>query len=152
MKHWLMKSEPDVYSIDDFAREKRTLWEGVRNYQARNFMMKDMKVGESFIYYHSNAEPNCAAGIGKIVSVGIPDPSALNKKSEYYDPKATPKNPIWYCVEVEFLKKFTRPLSLDDLRAEKALAGLPLLKRGNRLSVQPLSANEFQIIEKMGNS
>ena len=150
MKHWLMKSEPTVYSIDHLARNKTTLWEGVRNYQARNFMMKDMKVGDEFIFYHSNAEPSCAVGIGRIKSVGVPDLTALNKKSEYYDAKATKDNPIWYCVEVEFLEKFAHPQTLDDLRAVPALSNMLLLKRGQRLSVQPLAPLEFKAICQMG--
>ncbi len=145
-----MKSEPSTYSIDDLARDKCTLWEGVRNYQARNFMMKDMKVGDDFIFYHSSAEPSSAAGLGRITRVCIPDSTALNKKSEYYDAKATIDNPIWYCVEVKFLEKFAHPQSLDDLRAAKALSNMLLLKRGTRLSVQPLTPDEFQIICKMG--
>ncbi len=150
MKHWLMKSEPSVYSIDDLARDKKTLWEGVRNYQARNFMVKDMKPGDEFIFYHSNAEPSCAAGIGRVTKVGVPDPSALDKKSEYHDAKATAQNPIWFCVEVEFLEKFAQAQTLDDLRTVKALSNMLLLKRGQRLYIQPVTTDEFRTVCKMG--
>ncbi len=150
MKHWLLKSEAEDYSIDDLARDKRALWVGVRNYQARNFMMKDMKVGDEFIFYHSNAEPSCAAGLGRITRVGVPDPTALSKKSDYYDAKATVDNPIWFCVEVEFLEKFAQFQSLDDLRRVKALSNMLLLKRGQRLSVQPVTSDEFRAICKLG--
>ena len=148
---WLMKSEPSVYSIDDLARDKKTLWECVRNYRARNYMMKEMKVGDEFIFYHSNAEPPCAAGIGTISSEAQPDPTALNKKSEYYEPKATKENPIWFCVEVKFKEKFARPIPLSEIRENKKLAKMPLLKNGNRLSIQPVGKEEFALIKKLGS-
>lgn len=149
MNYWLMKSEPSTYSIDDFAKDKKTLWTGVRNYQARNFMMNDMKAGDLFLFYHSNAEPPCAAGIGKIVRAGVVDPTALDKKSEYYEPKATKEKPIWHCAEVGFVEKFKTPVPLSELRDESRLKNMVLLKKGSRLSVQPVTAAEFEIICKM---
>jgi predicted RNA-binding protein with PUA-like domain len=155
MAYWLMKSEPEVYSIDDFRRDQRTLWTGVRNYQARNFMMADhptaMKLGDSFIFYHSNAEPSAAVGLGKIHRLSVPDPEQFQKKSEYFEPRATKAKPIWYCAEVEFELRFARPVTLEEMRGEKALAKLELLKRGTRLSIFPMSEAEFQHILRMGS-
>jgi predicted RNA-binding protein with PUA-like domain len=142
-KHWLMKSEPETYSIDDLKRDKKTLWEGVRNYQARNFMMKDMQVGDEVLFYHSNANPPGIAGTAVVSRAAVPDPSALNTKSDYFDPKASVDHPIWFCVEVQFKQKFKSLLPLEDLRKAKALAKMPLLQKGQRLSVQPVSAAEY---------
>src|SRR6059058_1033564 len=108
MAFWLMKSEPDVFSIDDLARDRSSLWEGVRNYQARNFMRDQMKPGDWALFYHSNAKPSGIAGIMEIKRVRVPDPAALKPQSHYFDPKATAKQPIWYCVEVEFYCKFPK--------------------------------------------
>lgn len=147
---WLMKSEPETYSIDDFERDKRTLWDGVRNYQARNFMMKSMRPGDRFLFYHSNADPSAAVGIGRIAKINQPDPSALDPKSKYYDPKATPENPIWFCAEVEFEMRLPNPVSLQEMRERKELKNMLLLRPGQRLSVLPVTREEFQVILKMG--
>lgn len=141
-----MKSEPDVFSIDDLAKKKETLWDGVRNYQARNFMMNDMKIGDQVLFYHSNAEPPGVAGVAEISQAALPDPSALDKKSEYYDPKATKEKPIWFCVKVRFQKKFSRTIPLEELRRQKTLTEMALLKKGQRLSVQPVTKDEFDFI------
>ncbi len=147
--YWLMKSEPGSYSIDDFKRDKKTLWSGVRNYQARNFMMDAMKPGDLLFFYHSNAEPSGVVGIGRVLRPNQADPTALDPKSDYYDPKASEDHPIWFCAEVEFVKRFERTITLAELRETKALADMLLLKKGQRLSVQPLTKPEFQMIEKM---
>ncbi len=149
MNYWLMKSEPDVFSIDNLSRDGHSLWEGVRNYQARNFMMTGMKPGDSFLFYHSNAEPPGVAGIGKIKDSAIPDPTQFNKKSEYYDPKSTLENPRWHCVRVEFKEKFKRLVTLSELRNDKALKKMLLLRPGQRLSIMPVSKQEFEHIAKL---
>lgn len=149
MKHWLMKSEPDVFSIDDLAQKKETTWDGVRNYQARNFMMNDMKVGDRVLFYHSNTEPPGVAGVAVVSHEAVPDPSALDKKSEYFEPKASKEKPIWFCVKVKFDKKFPRVIPLDELRRQRVLAQMPLLKKGQRLSIQPVSKEEFDFICKL---
>jgi len=147
-KYWLMKSEPSVFSIDDLKKAERTLWEGVRNYQARNYMMNDMAVGDEVLFYHSNAEPPGVAGVATVSKAAIPDPTMFDKKSEYFEPKATKDKPIWFCVEVKFAKKFKALLSLNDLRENKTLANMVLLQKGSRLSVQPVTAAEFiEILE-----
>lgn len=150
MNYWLMKSEPDVYSIDQLKKDKTTCWEGVRNYQARNFMMKDMKVGDHVLFYHSNAEPSGVAGIAKISSPAQPDKTQFDKKSEYYDEKATRERPQWFCVQVEYVKKFKQVLSLADLRRLEPLADMLVLKKGSRLSVQPVNELHFDMVKKMG--
>lgn len=151
MKHWLMKSEPDVFSVDDLARKRTSLWDGVRNYQARNFMMNDMKVGDEVLFYHSNAEPPGVAGIARVVGPAEPDPTQFDKKSEYYDPTATPEKPRWFAVKVGFVEKFPRLVPLDELREKPTLKDMLLLKRGQRLSIQPVSAKEFACIVQMAN-
>ncbi len=145
-----MKSEPDVYSIDHLKKDIRSLWEGVRNYQARNFMMNQMQPGDEVLFYHSNAEPPGIAGIAKVSKKALPDPSQFDSRSEYHDKKATKDKPIWYCVEVEFLKKFPQVISLDELKKEKPLTDMLVLKRGQRLSVQPVSEKHFEHVLKLG--
>jgi len=149
MRHWLMKSEPETYSLDDLKSERRTLWNGVRNYQARNFMMNEMKVGDSVFFYHSNAKPPAVVGLARVSAAAVADPTQFDRKSEYFDEKATADRPIWFCVEVEFVKALARPVSIEELRAQKALAKMALLQRGQRLSVQPVSAAEAELILKL---
>ncbi|WII71426.1 EVE domain-containing protein [Bdellovibrio sp. 22V] len=150
MKYWLMKSEPDVFSIDQLHKDKTTWWEGVRNYQARNFMMKDMQVGDEVLFYHSNAEPPGVAGLARVSKAAAADKTQFDKKSEYYDEKATKEKPIWFCVEVEFVKKFKNLVSLADLRENDKLADMVVLQKGSRLSVQPVDKKHFDIVKKMG--
>ena len=150
MKYWLMKSEPSSFSIDDLKTQKSTLWDGVRNYQARNFMMNEMKAGDQVLFYHSSADPAAAVGIAEVRAAAEPDVSALDPKSKYFDPKATPGNPIWYCVRIKFKKKFRQAVSLEEMRNHKGLSEMPLLRRGNRLSVQPVSPKEFEIVAALG--
>jgi predicted RNA-binding protein with PUA-like domain len=149
---WLMKSEPDVFSIQDLIGRpgQRELWDGVRNYQARNFMMNDMKVGDLVLFYHSNAEPSGVAGIAEIVEPAKPDPSAWDKKSEYFDPKSTPENPRWYCITVGKPKPFKTFVSLDDLRQHDALKDMLVLRKGQRLSIQPVTQAEFDYVVALG--
>lgn len=148
-KYWLMKSEPEVFSIDDLKKDKTTLWEGVRNYQARNFMTQEMSVGDEVLFYHSNAKPPGVAGLAKVSKPAVPDPTAFDKKSKYFEPKATPERPIWECVEVKFVDKFKTLLSLDELREHKSLADMLLLKKGTRLSIQPVTPKQFDYICKL---
>src|SRR5690348_1805853 len=116
-KCWLMKSEPEVFSIDDLAREGKTSWEGVRNYQARNFMRDEMQVGDRVLYYHSNADPTGVAGLARVARTGYPDPTARDPQSDYFDPKAGDDDPRWYMVDVAFEERFPRVITLDELRA-----------------------------------
>lgn len=150
MNYWLMKSEPDVFSIDQLAKDKTTWWEGVRNYQARNYMMKDMQVGDLVLFYHSNAEPSGVAGIAKITKVAAPDKTQFDKKSEYFDPKSTLDNPRWLCVEVGYVSKFKHVVSLQDLRDNAKLSDMVVLQKGSRLSVQPVDKKHFDIVSKLG--
>lgn len=150
MKYWLMKSEPDVFSIDQLKKDSTTWWEGVRNYQARNFMMKDMEVGDQVLFYHSNAEPPGVAGLAVVSKKAEPDKLQFDKKSEYFDPKATKEKPIWFCVEVKFDKKFPELVSLQDLRDNDKLKDMLVLAKGSRLSIQPVDKKHFDIVKKMG--
>jgi len=145
MAYWLLKSEPGVYSIDDLKKDKVTYWDGVRNYQARNYM-REMKRGDTVFFYHSNADPTGIVGLAKIAKTAYPDPTQFDKKSPYYDAKATKAEPRWLCPDVKFVRKFLAPVTLTELKAEKKLTGMELLRRGSRLSVQPVSDKEFELI------
>lgn len=145
-----MKSEPHVYSIDDLKRDGKTSWEGVRNYQARNFMRDQMKVGDLVLFYHSNAEPPGVAGVAKVCKSAYPDAAAWDPKSKYYDEKSSPKNPIWIRVDIEFVEKFSHFISLEELKENKNLKGMMVIQKGTRLSVQPVSKEHFEMIEKIG--
>ena len=147
MNYWLMKSEPAVYSIDDLARDKTTFWDGVRNYQARNFLRDQMKKGDLAFFYHSNAEPPGIAGIIRISGEGNPDPAAFDPKDVHYDAGSSQEKPVWFGVEVKFIKKFKTVLPLEKLKTVKGLESMVLLKRG-RLSVQPVTEKEWQAILK----
>ena len=153
MHYWLIKSEPDVFSIQDLSRAKgrTTGWEGVRNYQARNFL-RAMRSGDRALFYHSNATPSAVAGIVEVVREAYPDATAWDPTSDYHDPKAGPDNPIWSRVDVRLVEIFPRELPLEELRSIKALAGMELLRRGSRLSVQPVTAAEFRTIEKLAHA
>ncbi len=142
MNYWLAKTEPEVYSIDDLARDRRTLWTGVRNYQARNFL-RSMKRKDVVLIYHSNAEPPGLVGIAEVSKEDVADPTQFEKGGEYHDPKASQEHPRWFCPELSFVKKLPRLVSLDALRSDKALDGLLLLQKGSRLSVIPVSERHF---------
>jgi len=121
MSNWLMKSEPSTYSIDDLKRDKKTYWEGVRNYQARNFLRDKIKKGDSVFFYHSNSDPSGIAGVAKVVKGGYPDPAQFDSKSKYHDSKSLRNNPRWYVVEIQFVRKFNAIISLEELKQVKAL-------------------------------
>lgn len=145
MNYWLLKSEPETYSIDALKRDRVTGWTGVRNYQARNFL-RAMKRGDLALFYHSNATPPGVAGVCRVAKEAYPDPEQFVPKSEYYDEKATSEAPRWFCPDVEFVKKLPRLIPLEELRGEKKLAGMILLQRGSRLSVTPVTKGEFEHI------
>ena len=142
---WLAKSEPAVYGIADLKRDKRTLWEGVRNYQARNFM-RAMQQGDRVLLYHSNADPLGVAGVATVSALAQPDPLQFDKRSEFFDSAATTEQPRWSAVELAFETEFARVITLEELRAAKALSKLMILQRGNRLSVTPVQPVEFRAI------
>ena len=144
MRYWLMKSEPDVFSIQDLERKGREPWDGVRNYQARNFMRDDMRPGDGVLFYHSNAKPPGVAGLARVCSEAYPDPTAWDPKSPYYDPRSTPERPVWVMVDVEHVRTFPRLITREELAAAPALASMMVLRRGMRLSIQPVTQREFE--------
>lgn len=152
MKYWLIKSEPEEYSIDRLERERSTWWDGVRNYQARNFMTQSMQVGDLMLFYHSNSEPPGVAGIARVKSSARPDAFQFDKKSAYFDPKSKRNSPTWHCVEIAFERRLKRLISLADLRAHPGLSEMLLLKRGQRLSIQPVTEQEFNLVLAMDES
>jgi predicted RNA-binding protein with PUA-like domain len=150
MPHWLMKSEPDEFSIDDLARRKVEPWTGVRNYQARNFMRDEMQVGDRVLFYHSSCPVPGVAGIAEIVGAARPDPTQFDPRSDYHDPGSKPDDPRWLCVDVGFVRKLRGVITLDAIRAQAAkLEGLTLLARGNRLSVFPVDRRHHDLILKL---
>jgi len=147
-QYWLMKSEPDVYSIDDLKRDGSTFWDGVRNYKARN-NMRAMKKGDEVLYYHSNAKPPGVVGIARVSREAYPDPTQFEKKSKYFDEKSDPDDPRWSLVDVAYVAHLPHPVSLDDIKADQALAEMELVRYG-RLSVQSVTKAEFDRVKKMG--
>jgi predicted RNA-binding protein with PUA-like domain len=148
-QYWLMKSEEDVYSIRDLQEDGTTFWEGVRNFEARNIMRDRMKKGDGVLFYHSNTTPPGVAGVARVTRPGYPDPFAFDEGSRYYDSKSDPDDPRWFMVDVEFQEAFPEVVSLNDIKARPELQDMVLVKRA-RLSVQPVTKREFQVILRMG--
>jgi predicted RNA-binding protein with PUA-like domain len=152
MRYWLMKSEPDVFSIDHLKEKGRAPWDGVRNFQARNFMRDDMKVGDLVLFHHSSCEPPGVAGVARVCREGHPDPTAWDRKSAYFDPRSTPQKPLWYLVDVEFVEKFRALVPLERLKGDPQLSGMMVTRRGARLSVQPVEKRHFERVLALGHS
>ena len=150
MKYWLLKSEPKVFSINDLAKNKTAYWDGVRNYQARNYIRDEIKVGDKAIFYHSNSEPPAAVGICEVVREAYPDFTAFDPKYSHYDPKSNNDEPTWFMFDVKFVKKFAKEISIAEIKQNEKLQKMKLVQRGNRLSVMPVTKNEFDEIVKMG--
>jgi predicted RNA-binding protein with PUA-like domain len=149
MRHFLMKSEPETYSIRDLARDGKTMWEGVRNFQARNLMRDEMKIGDLVLFYHSSAEPTGVAGIGRVCSAPYPDATQFVKKSPYYDATAKADDPRWILVDVEHVETFPGVVTLETIKADPKLAGIHVTRKGNRLSVQPVEPAHFDRIVEL---
>lgn len=151
MKYWLFKSEPETFGIDALAKKPRQTehWDGVRNYQVRNLLRDEIKVGDKGFFYHSNCTPPGIVGIIEIVKSGYPDFNAWNPKSDYYDPKSTREKPRWFMVDVKLVKKFKRLITLDELKQHPLLENMAVTRRGNRLSITPVSAQEWKVILAM---
>lgn len=148
MGYWLFKSEPDTFSIDDLKARgaKGEPWDGVRNYQARNMLRDEVQKGDLVFFYHSNTDVPGIVGIAEVIKPAFPDPSQFNPESDYFDPKATPENPRWFCPQVKFHSKFKGTISLDQLKQIPALADMALVRKGNRLSIMPVTADQWQFI------
>ena len=145
VRHWLMKTEPDAFSIDDLARVKVEPWTGVRNYMARNLMRDQMQVGDEVLFYHSSCEPPGVAGLARVARTGVVDTTQFDATSKYHDPDSKADGPRWICVDVEFVRKLPRLIALAELRAHPGLEGMVLLQRGSRLSVQPVTAEQHAL-------
>lgn len=149
--YWLVKSEPGSYSIDDLRSEGATWWTGVRNYQARNFL-QNMKKGDHVLFYHSNSEPPGIAGLASVIATAEADETQFDRKGEYFDPKATKEKPRWFCPQIRFVKEFKQVIGLADIKKQKGLASMELVRQGSRLSVQPVTEQEFEIIAAIAKS
>ena len=148
MKYWLMKSEPSCYSIDDLKHEKIGMWDGVRNYQARN-LFREMKKGDRAFFYHSSADVVGIVGVMEIIKEAYPDPTQFNPKADHYDPKSSKENPRWLTVDVKFIRKFSHPVTLSELKNDPFFKDLLVVRKGMRLSVQPVSEKHFSHILKL---
>jgi predicted RNA-binding protein with PUA-like domain len=149
--YWLVKTEPESFSIDDLAAapKQTTFWSGVRNYQARNYMRDQMQLGDRVLFYHSNADPPAIVGVAEVVRAGYPDHTAWDERDSHYDPASPADKPRWYMVDLKFVQKFAKPLALGDLRGVAALKDMELLRQGSRLSVQPVSKQEYDAVLKL---
>lgn len=149
---WLVKSEPTVFSIDHLAAAGKTSWEGIRNYQARNHMRDDMKVGDPVLFYHSNAEPPGIVGLARVASAAYADPTQFDERGRYHDPKATKDVPRWQMVDLAFVEKFPAPIALDALRADPQLAGMLVVRKAHRISVQPVEPAHYLRVAELARS
>ncbi len=149
MNYWLMKSEGDCYPISQLKKDKVSPWSGVRNYQARNYM-KEMRVGDLILFYHSSSKPIGVYGTAQVAKLARPDLTAQDKKDEHYDPKASKEKPIWECVDVKYVSTFTRPVTLEEMKKTTSLGNMKLFQKGSRLSITPVTEDQFQIICRMG--
>jgi predicted RNA-binding protein with PUA-like domain len=152
MTAWLMKSEPNVYGLSDLRRDKTTAWEGVRNYQARNSLRDDARVGDLVLFYHSNAEPSGVAGLARVARAAYPDPTQFDPKSDYADPTSPPDAPRWVTVDLEFVEAWAEPVTLAQLKADPALEGMEVTRRGSRLSVHPVAQAHFDRVVALGRA
>ncbi|MDJ0906832.1 MAG: EVE domain-containing protein [Woeseiaceae bacterium] len=146
MAYWLMKSEPDAYSIDDLERDGREPWDGIRNYQARNMMRDDMRIGDEVLFYHSSCKIPAVVGIARVASEPYPDPTQFDPDEKYYDAKSDPDDPRWILVDVEFVRKLDRPVTLTEIKEHPGLDDMILTRRGNRLSIMPVEKAHRDII------
>ena len=151
-RYWLMKCEPSAYTIEDLARDRRTAWEGVRNFQARNFLRDEMHQGDGVLFYASNADPSGVTGVATIVRAGYPDPFALKKGHKYFDAASHKTDPTWYAVDIGFVEQFRGVVSLETLKATRGLEAMVVTQKGSRLSVQPVTKAEFDIVVRLGRA
>ncbi len=149
-QYWLMKTEPGDYSIDDLQRDRKTQWDGIRNYQARNILRDNIKVNDEVLIYHSGIRPTGVAGTARVIKAGYPDPTARDKSGRYYDPKSTPENPVWFAVDIRFAARFKHFVTLDEIKSTPPLKEIMVARRGMRLSVQPVDRKHFEIIVRLG--
>lgn len=149
-RYWLFKSEPGTYSYEDLERDGVAEWDGVRNFQARNFLRDEVQEGDGVLFYHSNASPRAVVGAAKVVRSGYPDHTAWDSGSDHPDPRSTPDMPLWYMVDIAPEERFARPVTLETIKQDSRLAGMLLVRKGTRLSIQPVSPEEWDVIVRMG--
>ena len=150
-KYWLIKSEGDCYSIDDLKKDRQSQWSGVRSYQARNFMRDEMSIGDLALFYHSNSKPSGVYGVAQVISKPHPDTTQFDSKDEHFDPRSSEENPIWMCVNFKFVSKLKHPISLQEIKINPKLEGMLVRRKGDRLSIQPVSQKHFDYLLKINN-
>lgn len=151
-QYWLFKSEPGAYSIDDLVSDGSTHWDGVRNYQARNMLRDEIQIGDRVLFYHSTAKPMAVVGSAKVVKGGYPDHTAFDKKDKHYDPKSDPDEPTWFMVDIEPIQKFKQPVTRDDLKDDEVAGGMMVMRRGSRLSIQPVTETEWKAVHALAGA
>jgi predicted RNA-binding protein with PUA-like domain len=149
-RYWLLKCEPGAYAIEDLERDGVTSWEGVRNFQARNLLRDDLKVGDGVLFYASNADPSGVTGLAEVAREGYPDPFAFEAGHRYHDPKSDPASPTWYQVDIRFVERFPQMVPLETLKATPGLAAMTVVQKGSRLSVQPVTRAEYDLVVRLG--
>lgn len=151
-RYWLMKTEPDVFGLQHLekCRNRTTLWDGVRNYQARNLLRDEIKQGDGVLFYHSRVQPPAVVAVAEVVREGYPDPTQFDEKAKYHDPKSSPDNPRWFAVDIRLVRELKRPVTLPEMRETPGLEDMVLLRKGSRLSVQPVSPEEWKIVNALG--
>ncbi len=149
---WIFKSEPEVYSIDDIKRDQWTYWDGVRNYEARNFLRDKVKKGDIVLFYHSNCEEPGVYGICEVIKEGYPDFTQFDSSNKHFDPRSKKENPTWFMVDIKFLKKLKKPVTLEEMKKNSRLKNMRLIRKGNRLSILPITKEEYEEILKMSKS
>jgi predicted RNA-binding protein with PUA-like domain len=149
---WLFKSEPDVYSIHDLASDQQTSWEGVRNYQVRNMLRDEVRVGDGVLFYHSRVTPMVIAGTAQVVKAGYPDPFALDPSHKYFDPKSSPDNPRWFMVDIQLIQVFKSPVTREQLKEDRNTTGMNVLNKGSRLSITPVTKSEWLSVHKLAGA
>jgi predicted RNA-binding protein with PUA-like domain len=151
-QYWLFKSEPSAYSIDDLVNDKTTHWAGVRNYQVRNMLRDDIRVGDRVLFYHSNAKPMAVVGTATVVEPGYPGHTAFDPKDKYHDPKSNPDSPTWFMVNVSIIQKFDTPVTRDDLKAGSITSGMTVMRKGSRLSIVPVTEEEWKAVHRLAGA
>lgn len=151
-QYWLFKSEPRAYSIDDLVKDKKTFWDGVRNYQVRNMLRDEIQVGDRVFFYHSNAKPMAIVGTAEVIKPGYPDHTAFDPKEKHFDKKSDPDNPTWFMVDISLIQKLDKPVTREDLKSDEFTSGMAVMQKGSRLSITPVTAEQWKAVHRLAGA